>query len=229
MRPALGCLLAVLALLLWPGPAAAARAARGGKARQRPAAAVHEADRARDLARGPAAEERALGATRAQPRRARVLAAARAFAVGAAESPLHLVRHLARPRSLATAVGVTAGLGIAVHLAGVDLTTIVKPVLISVLSIRWARALPHIRRARGPERFRLIGREAAGTLEVGAELFGVHLLADGGLGVPAGAGDGLGALARAAAAGVVGLHEIFYLDLGGRHGEHSHTAGSHSH
>jgi len=183
------------------------------------------------IARSPAPVSPALltarTRARASLRAARVETAAdlKALGRGALESPLHLVEHLRNPKQLALAVGVTGGLGVASHLAGLSLMPVAEVLLPAVVAYRWYRALRGpIWEAQGPDRWREVGRESGSALMLGLELSGVHLLEHGHemAGHAADAAHSLAGLARAFAAGVVALHDLFLLPMErGHHHDHA--------
>ena len=158
-----------------------------------------------------------------KPAPGRRFANLRAFGRGVAEGPAHLLGHLKKPKNLALALGVTAAMGIGVEATGIDVETVARPLLLSVLAIRWGQAIPRIRRAIGPERWRHVGRELIGTAEITAELAGVHLLGHDHAAEAGAAGSGLLRWGKAAAQGVLAFHEVFYLRFDKGHGhEHEH-------
>lgn len=151
---------------------------------------------------------------------------AKAFGLGVIEGPWHTVEHLANPKALAIAVGTTAGLGVVLHLTGVPAALVAAPVLLGVLAQRWVRGVRDMRRAPpGPERARILGRQVAATAEITAELAGVHALhPHGGEGEAAHAAATTAKdIGAAALQGVLGFHELFYVNLfEKRRHEHGH-------
>jgi hypothetical protein len=265
LRPAL---VVSLLLLLAQGSAAADRPPHAQPAHAHVALDHAAHDHAPPADRSAAA--RGFGATRARivdSRPARALRAQReradawvarqgvvtrtavAFAAGVKDGPIEVIQHLANKQTLATALTVTGGLGIATHLLGVSLVDVVEPVLVGVLGIRWVRAVRDLRQARtAPAIAHRLGQEVIAAGEIGLELLGVqHIVADShaaeaGRGLlrslsevsMAGTLDALRAatpatLARDAIAGVIGLHEIFYIEWGKGHGHGGHAPGHDDH
>jgi hypothetical protein len=150
-----------------------------------------------------------------------------ALVKGIAEGPAHTVSHLKDPKKLTIALASTAGLGLLVKATGINPEWVARPLLLTVLAVRWGQALPRLRLASGAQRWRLVGRELFATTEVGTELLGVHWLGHGNRVVSSSldAARSFGAWLRAAGQGVLGFHEGFYLRFGDH--DHDHGAGDH--
>lgn len=238
--------IAVLALtgLLLVIQATPASATRLGRAVARRAPTVERTPKSRAGVRGPlgalARRGRALRQRVAHTKVARALTGklptpksrAKAFGLGVIEGPWHTVEHLANPKALARALVTTAALGIILHLTGIPAALIATPVLVGVLAHGWWRGGREAAHAEsGPERARIIGRRVAMTLEITAELAGVHALHPHGGEEEAAhaAGGAVSGLVAAGLQGILGFHELFYLKLFGKDRGAEGEGHAHSH
>lgn len=152
----------------------------------------------------------------------------RAFFRGVAKSPRHLIEHLRRPKTLLTALAVSAGLGVGATLLGIPPGTmelIAKGAVVLVLGNNWVRTLRRVRKLPTREqRLEAVGKEAAMTLLLGTHLAGIELLgghAHGGA-ATGHTGTTIGGLARAAGQGVLGFHDLLFWKHGKMEHEHDH-------